>query len=261
LFRVPLAGLLCTFEFASGFEPGEFDLGLIIPAAFSHLVAYWLTSSTGWPTPFATFLAPNTITLAQLALLVAVGLASGVAAVAYVLSIRWSKKQCGKLGKRIPMVFLPVIGASVSTALGALFPIILGDNFLAGTLSDAPKLSLIMLFGAIVAKIIAVAAADGFFLAGGTVGPGIKEGGMIGILLAEVAGLGRGFNPMFAAAGAACFIGPVTGLPLTLLFLAATRLRFAPIAWLIIIPLACSYIICRKTPLYPLGSTTPEEKK
>jgi H+/Cl- antiporter ClcA len=76
------------------------------------------------------------------------------------------------------------------------------------------------MLGAIGAKIIATAAADGSNLAGGTVGPAILLGGLIGKLI--------GFtNPLFATAGSVALIGPIAGLPITMFAKGITWLGFS----------------------------------
>src|SRR5258706_7985078 len=106
-------------------------------------------------------------------------------------------------------VFIPVLGATISTLLGAFFPIILGSNELSRVLTQSPILPL-AIFGSIIAKILATASADGSKMAGGTVGPAILLGGLLGKLIG-------GFNPIFAAAGSAAIIGPIAGIPITML--------------------------------------------
>jgi H+/Cl- antiporter ClcA len=183
----------------------------------------------------------------EIILLLLVGGACGVVAFIYVYAIRISKNIFGKLEKKVAFILIPVIGALISTVLGSIFPLILGSNDLSRALNGSSALP-IMILGAIVAKILATASADGSKLAGGTVGPAILLGGIIGRFIG-------GLNPIFAAAGAAALIGPIARIPLTMLLTAVTWLGFAPLAFLIILPILISKIVSLGVELYPYKST------
>jgi H+/Cl- antiporter ClcA len=241
LFRAPLGGFICIFEFG-GFERTEFRKQLI-PAIISTLVSFELTSIMGLPTPFKAVSLPSLITTYRLFLLFIVGVACGIAGSCYVLAIRISKRVFERLERHIPLVCIPVMGATVSTVLGGIFPIILGSNELSRVFSQSPTLPL-LLCGAILAKIVATAAADGSKCAGGTVGPAILLGGLIGTLVG-------GLDPIFAAAGAASVIGPIAGLPFAMLLTVITWLGYTPVAWLIIMPMVLSKAVCWGLELYP----------
>ncbi len=241
LFRVPLAGFICMFEFG-GFEKAEFRRQLL-PAIIATTVNMWLMNTTKLPTPFAVLPLPSGITMQQIFLLLGVGAACGIAAFLYVYAIRFSKKIFKKLEKHILFVFVPVIGATVSTILGAFFPIILGSNEISRVLIQYPAIPM-MAFGAIIAKIIATASADGSKMAGGAVGPAILLGGLIGRMVG-------GVDPVFAAAGSAALIGPIARIPFTMLVTAITWLGFSPLALIIALPILLSKIICWGTELYP----------
>lgn len=240
LFRTPLGGFVCTFEFG-GFEKKEFWKQLPT-AMIATIVNIWLMNTTKLPSPFKT-LSVSSFTFHQLVSLIIIGVACGFTGIIYVYSIKLSKNIFKNLEKHIHFFFIPVIGATVSTLLGAFFPIILGSNELSRVLSASPVIP-IMAIGAIIAKILANASADGSKMAGGTVGPAILLGGLIGKLLG-------GINPLFAAAGSASLIGPIAEIPLTLLFTVITWLGFTPLALIIIIPIIISKIICWGTELYP----------
>ena len=128
--------------------------------------------------------------------------------------------------------------------LGGIFPVILGSNELSRVLNQSPAIP-IVLFGAIIAKIMATASADGSKMAGGTVGPAILVGGLIGKFI------GGSLNPIYAAAGSASVIGPIAGLSFTMLLTAVTWLGFTPIAWIIIGPILLSKVVCWRKELYP----------
>lgn len=240
LFRTPFGGFICTFEFG-GFEKKEFWKQLPT-AAIATVVNIWLMNTTKLPVPFKVLSLPSGITEHQLLLLLIVGISCGIAGLAYVHSIRLSKKIFLKLENNMALVYIPVIGATISTLLGAMFPVILGSNELSRILNS--PLIPTMTIGAIVAKILATASADGSKLAGGTVGPAILLGGLIGKLVG-------GFNPIFAAAGSAAIIGPIAGIPFTMLLTVFTWLGFAPLAFVIIAPIAISKLVCWGTELYP----------
>jgi H+/Cl- antiporter ClcA len=265
LFRTPLGGFICTFEFGlpflglflflpyhqrsrgrppefGGFEKAAFRKQLL-PAIVATFVSYLLTTTTGLPTPFEVISLPPIVTRTQFLLLLVVGLSCGIAALFYVFAIRIAKQTFKRLQKQTPLVLIPVMGATVSTLLGGLFPIILGSNDLSRVISSSPTIPLILL-GAIVAKIVATAAADGSNCAGGTVGPAILLGGLVGELVG-------GLNPIFATAGSAALIGPIAGLPFTMLLTAVTWLGFTPAAWLIIVPILLSQMVCWGIELYP----------
>jgi H+/Cl- antiporter ClcA len=127
--------------------------------------------------------------------------------------------------------------------LGGMFPVILGSNDLSRAINQSPTIP-ILLVGAIAAKVVATAAADGSRCAGGTVGPAILLGGLVGKLVG-------GVNPIFGAAGAASLIGPIAGLLLTMLLTVVTWLGFTPAAWLIALPLLLSKALCWGVELYP----------
>lgn len=241
LFRTPLGGFICTFEFG-GFEKNEFQKQLL-PAIIATIVNIWLMTTTKLPKPFAVLSLPSAVTVHQIFLLLLVGVSCGIAAFLYVFAIRFSKRIFGKMEKHMLFVMIPVIGASVSTTLGAIFPIILGSNELSRVLTQYPAIP-IMVLGAIIAKIVATASADGSKMAGGTVGPAILLGGLIGRMVG-------GLNPIFAAAGAAAFIGPIAGIPLTMLATAVTWLGFTPMALIIVLPILFSKVVCWGTELYP----------
>lgn len=244
LFRTPLGGLICTFEFG-GFEKKEFWKQL--PTAITAtLVNVWLMNTTGLPAPFTVPSLSFQMTLHQALLLILVGIACGLAGLAYVFAIRLSRKIFKKLEKRVHLVLVPVIGAIISTSLGAIFPIILGSNELSRVMTESSTIPLLIV-GAISAKILATAAADGSKMAGGTVGPAILLGGLIGGFIGQ-------FNPLLAAAGSAALIGPIAGIPFTMLLTVMTWLGFAPMALCIAIPIVLSKIICWGVELYPYNS-------
>lgn len=241
LFRSPLGGFICTFEFG-GFHKKDFFKQLPT-AVIATAVNIWLLKYTNLPKPFEVLKMPSTITIHDFLLLLGVGITSGIVGLVYVFSIRFSKKIFGKLEKHMLFIFIPVLGATISTILGALFPIVLGSNELSRVLTESSVLPWVI-FGAILAKILATASADGSKMAGGTVGPAILLGGLLGRLIG-------GFNPLFAAAGSAAIIGPIAGIPITMLVTTSTWLGFAPLAFLIIIPLGISKIVSWGTELYP----------
>lgn len=244
LFRTPLGGFVCTFEFGES-ERKEFTKQLPL-AILSTITSYSLTTITKLPKPFINISLPKDFGMHELLILILVGIACGITALLYVFLIRYSKDIFGKLEKKLPLILIPVIGATVSTVLGGFFPIILGSNELSRVLTESPAIP-ILLIGAIFAKIIATASADGSKCAGGTVGPAILLGGLVGTLVG-------GANPLFAAAGSASVIGPIAGLPITMIITAATWLGFAPLALLIVIPIVISKVICRNIELYPAQS-------
>jgi len=241
LFRTPLGGFICTFEFG-GFEKKEFWKQLPT-AIIATTVNIWLMNTTKLPSPFQTLSASSPLTIHQILLLLLIGIACGLTGLVYVFFIKLSKDIFKRLGKHIQFLFIPVLGATFSTLLGAFFPIILGSNELSRVLTESPIIPLVAV-GAIIAKIIATASADGSKMAGGTVGPAILIGGMIGELIG-------GINPLFATAGSAAIIGPIAGIPFTMLLTAITWLGFTPLALIIILPIIISKIICWGTELYP----------
>lgn len=240
LFRSPFAGLICTFEFG-GFEKKEFWKQLPT-AIIATAVNIWLMTATKLPKPFIQLHIPS-INIHQILILSIIGVACGIGGLVYVFSIRLSKKIFKKLEKHVHLLFIPLIGATISTALGAVFPVILGSNELSRVLVDTPTVSFLIV-GSIVAKILATASADGSKMAGGTVGPAILLGGLIGRLIG-------GVNPLFITAGSAAIIGPIAGIPLTMLLTAITWLGFTPIAVIICLPILLSKIICWGVELYP----------
>jgi H+/Cl- antiporter ClcA len=246
LFRSPLGGLICAFEFGD-FEIREFRKQFF-PAMIATLAGFVLTDATQLPAPFAAISFAPRLTARDIVLLVFVGIACGVVAIFYVFLIRHSKIIFRFLEKKgVPAAFIPMMGATVSTVLGAFFYTILGSNELSRIIDDSPAVPL-MLFGTIIAKTVATAAADGSKCAGGTVGPAILTGALVGRLVGI---MGGSLNPLFAAAGSAALIGPIAGLPLTMLVTGVTWLGFAPVAWVIIIPLLFSKAVCWRTELYP----------
>lgn len=253
LFRAPLAGFVCIFEFG-GFERKEFWKQLPT-AIIATIVNIWLMSTTQLPTPFNTLSISSPLTIHQILFLVIVGIVCGITGLIYVHSIRLSKKLFKNLEKHISFLFIPAIGAAISTTLGAMFPIILGSNELSRVFAAPPVIPLIAI-GAIIAKILATASADGSKMAGGTVGPAILLGGIIGKFVG-------GINPLFGAAGSAAIIGPIAGIPITMLLTSITWLGFTPLAVVIILPIIISKIICWGTELYPyippVTKTWPKE--
>jgi H+/Cl- antiporter ClcA len=247
LFRSPLGGLICIFEFGE-FEKKDFFKQLPV-ALISMLTSILLINLTNLPKPFITFL-PKGVTEHDFIMLFVLGFACGIAALAYVFFIQYLKDIFGDLQKRLPLVLVPVIGAGVSSILAVFFPIIIGSNELSRILSNSPTVPLVLL-GTIAAKIIATASADGSKCAGGTVGPGVSLGGLIGCLLG-------GLNPLFVVAGAAAVIGPIAGLSLTMFATGLTWLGFAPVGFLICIPLVISKLVCWSIELYP--SASPPQK-
>lgn len=241
LFRTPLGGFICTFEFA-GFEKKEFWKQLPT-ALIATVVNFWLMTTTKLPIPFKALSLPSHITVHQIFILVIIGIVCGIAGLIYVFAIRFSKNAFKKLERNIQFIFIPVIGALISTLLGVIFPIILGSNELSRVLTQSPTTPLLVI-GAIIAKILATASADGSKMAGGTVGPAILLGGLIGEFIG-------GFNPLFVTAGSAAIIGPIAGIPFTMLVTAITWLGFTPLALVIALPILLSKIICWGTELYP----------
>lgn len=241
LFRSPLGGFLCTFEFG-GFEKSEFKKQLPT-ATIATIVNIWLMNTTHLPKPFSVLLLPSHVTIHDIFMLLGVGVACGITAFLYVFSIRIAKKVFKTLEKHMSFIFIPVLGATISTLLGGLFPIILGSNELSRVLTQYPAVPF-MVFGAVIAKVLATASADGSKMAGGTVGPAVFLGALIGRMLG-------GLNPLFAAAGSAAFIGPIAGIPLTMLLTSVTWLGFTPAAFIIILPILLSKVVCWGTELYP----------
>jgi H+/Cl- antiporter ClcA len=253
LFRTPLGGFLCMFEFGNYTKgkPNQFEkedaIKQFILGMIATSVGFFLTWVTEQPRPFAILSTPAPITWSSLMSLSAVGVVCGLIALLYIMTIHTSKNIFGFLEKdmHVASIVIPILGATVSTGLGAFFPIILGSNELSRALAQAPAIPLVLL-GAIIAKVIATSSADGSKCAGGTVGPAILLGGLIGILVG-------GGNPLYAAAGAAALTGSAAGLPLTMFVTSVTWLGFTPVAWLILLPMMISQGIClvRGAELYP----------
>jgi H+/Cl- antiporter ClcA len=269
LFHAPLGGLICIFEFA-GFEWREFRK--LAPLAFIATVASWLLTSSPLHLPDAIMpdfqiVSPDvTLSAPTILTLLLVGVSCGIAGRLYTLAIRASKRLFTNLQTRVHLVFVPVIGASLSTILGFFFPVIIGSNELFRAINQtqifwrSPQGLWVpaLLLGAILAKIMATAAADGSKCAGGTVGPAILLGGLIGRLVGETT------NTIFAAAGSAAVIGPIAGLPLTMLVTAAewcvaslggtSFLNLPSLATLLLelaLPFVIAKALCWRTELYP----------
>ena len=188
---------------------GAFGAGPVIAAAFG---AHWMSILlTGENRLFDITSGPE-LNLESMFIAIGIGLASAVVVITYINSVTAMPKFVN--ATKIPLVWRPLIPASLLFALSPIFPHLLGHGLWSVDIALAGQFSLLFLLALIVFKIILTSLCIGFGLFGGVFAPALFLGAMVGALADVVLFGNSSLSSGFAILGAASCIGAVIGAPL-----------------------------------------------
>lgn len=188
---------------------GGFGTAPVIACTFSaYLMSYWLL---GEHPLFDAFASPP-LDAASVASVIGVGLASGVASMLYIEAVTRAPRLAQ--ATRLALPLQPLVPAAILFVLSPILPHLLGTGFASIDLVMAGQLSLPLLATLVIAKILMTSLCIGFGFVGGTFGPALFFGAMLGGLFdIMLTGPANGF-PIYAALGAASCVAAVIGAPL-----------------------------------------------
>lgn len=188
---------------------GGFGTAPVIACTFSaYLMSYWLLGEH----PLFAGLQSPPLSVVSIVAVIGVGLVSGIATTAYMLAVTGAPRLAR--AARISPPLLPLIPAIVLFLLSPILPHLLGTGFGAIDLVMAGKLALTLLLALAILKIAVASLCLGFGFFGGSFGPALFFGAMIGGAFDVLLAGQMGGYPTFAVLGAASCVAAVIGSPL-----------------------------------------------
>ena len=188
---------------------GGFGTAPVIACTFSaYLVSYLLLGEH----PLFSGLKSPPLSVVSISAVIGIGIASGAAATVYMLCVTaapgWARAM------RIAVPLRPLIPAAVLFLLSPLLPHLLGTGFGSIDLVMAGQFTVTLLLALVLLKIVVASLCLGFGFFGGSFGPALFFGAMIGGLFDILLSGHMGGYPTFAVLGAASCVAAVIGSPL-----------------------------------------------
>jgi chloride channel protein, CIC family len=188
---------------------GGFGSAPVIACTFSaYLVSYLVLGEH----PIFSVLSLPSLNLASVFAVIGVGVASGIASAIYMVAVTEAPKLA--TATRIVLPLRPLVPAIALFLLSPALPHLLGTGFGSIDLVMAGKFTLALLVTLVIVKIAITSLCLGFGFFGGSFGPALFFGAMIGgIFDTLISGQASGF-PTYAVLGAASCVAAVIGAPL-----------------------------------------------
>jgi len=180
-FNTPLAGVIFALEVLAL----EYSIAGFIPIILAAVSANAVSVAVFGSAPVFRVHPFLLTSLSDLLPVAVLGLAAGAMSAAYIQALQ----SCAQFGKRFPYFWRIALAGLAAGLCGMLVPEVMGlgydtlDRLLAGQLPWAFLLVLLLL------KLIATSTSVGFGIPGGTIGPALFMGAVIGNLVAGLAGL------------------------------------------------------------------------
>ncbi len=188
---------------------GGFGTAPVIACTFSaYLVSFLLLGEH----PLFSGLSSPPLSVTSISAVLGIGLASGMAATAYMLAVTAAPRLAR--ASRISLPLRPLVPATALFLLSPLLPHLLGTGFSSIDLVMAGKFAVTLLLLLVVLKIALSSLCLGFGFFGGTFGPALFFGAMIGGIFDILLTGHMGGHPTFAVLGAASCVAAVIGSPL-----------------------------------------------
>ncbi|MFD2114034.1 chloride channel protein [Thiorhodococcus fuscus] len=180
-FNTPLAGVIFALEVLAL----EYSIAGFIPIILAAVSANAVSVAVFGSAPVFQVHPFLLTSLSDLLPVAVLGLAAGALSAAYIQALQ----SCARFGKRFPYFWRIVLAGLTAGLCGMLVPEVMGlgydtlHSLLAGQLPWAFLLVLLLV------KLIATSTSVGFGIPGGTIGPALFMGAVIGNLVAGLAGL------------------------------------------------------------------------
>jgi CIC family chloride channel protein len=246
-FRTPLTGILFALEIP---YKNDLDRETFIEAVVASVPAYLLSITVLGSEPLFGISLTATITWAEIALSLLLGLICGLYAIFFTKTFKWTKHVAFKIRKRLGNKALVLTAATMLSLSGvvSLYTIGVGLNFASAVIHTA-SLSVGLLAVIVLLKTFLTSVTLNFGGSGGLFFPTIVIGAGIGSIFAQV--FNANYPVMFIAVGMAALLGGTHKVLLTpVAFIVETLGGIFAIPALL--ANGVSYLISGKHSFYPL---------
>jgi len=179
-FNTPLAGVIFSMEVIMM----EYTLASFTPVILAAVSANAVSIAVFGSEPAFAVPEMHMGSLSELPLLVILGVVVGSVSAA----LNHSLQQVARQGSRIPFWWRTTLGGVLVGLCGMLVPEVMGIGYDTVNLALAGEIGLGMLFALLLFKVLATAASLGMGVPGGTIGPALFIGAILGSLVGLLAG-------------------------------------------------------------------------